>query len=70
MEILQDDNLGQTIHNPWVARGWWRTGTLGAKSTEREKNLMRKKEKERIITSKNLPKFFYFKFRYYRILVL
>ena len=49
MEILQDDNLGQTLHNPWVARGWWRTGTLGAKSTERgKKNLMRKKRKERI----------------------
>ena len=66
MEILQDDNLGQTLHNPWVARGWWRTGTLGAKSTEREKKSNEKKEKRtKKLEQKNLLKFFYF-----RILIL
>ena len=66
MEILQDDNLGQTLHNPWVARGRWRTGTLGAKSTEREKKSNEKKEKrKKKLEQKNLLKFFYF-----RILIL
>jgi hypothetical protein len=34
--IPQDDNLGQTLHNPLVIRGWWRIGTLGAKSPKKE----------------------------------
>lgn len=62
MEILQDDNLGQTLRNPWVARGWWRTGTLGAKSTEREKKKSNEKKEKRKnkLEQKNLLQFFYF----------
>lgn len=36
METPQDDNPGQTLHNPWVVAGWWRTGILGVKSPKKE----------------------------------
>lgn len=47
MEILQDGSLGRTLHNPWVTRGWWRIGTLGAKSPKKRKIRMRKKRERK-----------------------
>lgn len=46
METPQGDNLGQTLHNPWVVGGWWRTGILDVKSPKKESSDEENKAKE------------------------